>query len=100
MLYISLKECTKKEINKLLKDKNDKLKINVHNKIINLVSNMKDNSDEKQIISELLKIFKTIFITYLYGENEQKGINNNSKELCQKFLEEYFETTMSNYENE
>ena len=98
--YTSLKECTKKEINKLLKDKNDKLKINFYNKIINLVSNMKDNSDEKQIIAELLKIFKTIFITYLYGENDQKGINNNSKELCQKFLEEYFETTMSNYENE
>ena len=95
--YSSLKECTKKEINNILKIKNDNLKINVHNKIVNLISRMDNNCNEKQIINELLNIFKTIFITYLYGENILKDINSNSKEVCIKFLEEFFEVTMKNY---
>ena len=98
--YTSLKECAKKEINKILKEKNDNLTVNVHNKIVNLVRKMDDNSDESQVISELLNIFQTIFITYLYGNQTRKDINNNSKELCKSFLEEYFKETMNNYENE
>ena len=98
--YTSLKECAKEEINNILKEKNDKLKVDVYNKIVTLVSKMDDNSDECQIILELLNIFKTIFITYLYGEQSQKDINNFSKDLCQKFLEEYFTVILNNYEKE
>ena len=98
--YTSLKECAKEEINNILKEKNDKLKVNVYNKIVTLVRKMDDNSDESQIISELLNIFKTIFITYLYGEQSQQDINNISKDLCKKFLEEYFRVILNNYEKE
>ena len=98
--YSSLKECTKNEINNILKIENENLKINVHNKIVNLISAMDTNCDERHIILELLNIFKTIFITYLFGDNSLKDINNNSKEICTKFLEEYFELIMSNYMKE
>lgn len=84
----------------ILKTKNDKLKINVHNKIVTLIRKMDDNADEKQIISELLNIFKAIFITYLFGEESKNDINNNSKEICKNFLEEYFRFVLNNYENE
>ena len=98
--YTSLKECTKKEIYMILKTKNDKLKVDVYNRIVTLIRKMDDNADEKQIISELLNVFKTIFITYLFGEDSKNDINNHSKEICKNFLEEYFRFVLNNYENE